>query len=95
MSFASTIAIASVQVTVRPVYPRRTTVVCHPGKRKNGIWGRPLPGDVVYYDLPPQVIIGLGTPPAGQKYVRVASDILLITIGTGMVLDAIQDLNRL
>ncbi len=66
-----------------------------PGQAKKWHLGRPLPGDVVYYDLPPQVIIGLGTPPAGQKYVRVASDFLLIPIGTVLVLDAIQDLNRL
>lgn len=65
-----------------------------PGLAKKWHLGRPLPGDVRYYDLPPQLIISLGTPPAGQKYVRVASDILLITVGSSMVLDAIQDLNR-
>jgi Ni/Co efflux regulator RcnB len=30
-------------------------------------------------------------PPAGYRYVRVAADILLIAIGTGMAIDAIQD----
>ena len=45
--------------------------------------------------LPSQVVISLGIPPEGQKYVRVATDILLITVGTGLVLDAIQDLNNL
>jgi Ni/Co efflux regulator RcnB len=33
-------------------------------------------------------------PPSGYRYVRVASDILLIAAGTGMVVDAIQDLGR-
>lgn len=66
-----------------------------PGLAKKWHLGRPLPSDVIYYDLPPYLIISLGVPPEGQKYVRIATDILLITVGTGMVLDAIQDLNRL
>ena len=37
-------------------------------------------------------MIRLGVPPAGYRYVRVASDILLISVGTSMVVDAIQDL---
>jgi Ni/Co efflux regulator RcnB len=49
----------------------------------------------VYYNLPPSITVQLGVPPAGQRYVRVASDILLIAIGTGMVIDGIQDLGRL
>jgi hypothetical protein len=32
--------------------------------------------------------------PSGHKYVRVASDILLIAIGSSMVVDAIEDLGR-
>jgi Ni/Co efflux regulator RcnB len=64
-----------------------------PGLAKQWHKGHRLPRDVVYYDLPPQLVISLGVPPAGQKYVRVAGDILLITVGTSMVLDAIQDLN--
>lgn len=66
-----------------------------PGQAKKWHTGRPLPRDVVYYDLPPQLVIKLGSPPAGHKYVRVASDILLIAVGTSMVVDAIQDLGRL
>lgn len=66
-----------------------------PGQAKKWHKGRPLPRDVVYYDLPPRLVVELGTPPAGHKFVRVASDILLIAIGTGMVVDAIDDLGRL
>ena len=66
-----------------------------PGQAKKWRYGHPLPSDVIYYDLPSQVVISLGIPPEGQKYVRVASDILLIAVGTGLVLDAIQDLNNL
>lgn len=66
-----------------------------PGQAKKWHKGRPLPRDVVYYDVPPQLVVRLGAPPAGHKYVRVASDILLIAVGTSMVVDAISDLGRM
>lgn len=66
-----------------------------PGLTKKWKKGHSLPRDVTYYDLPPQLVIRLGTPPAGHRYVRVASDILLIAVGTGMVIDAIEDLSRM
>ena len=65
------------------------------GQAKKWGLGQPLPRDVVWYPVPPAVVVQLGTPPAGYKYVRVAADILLITIGTSMVIDAIEDLARL
>jgi Ni/Co efflux regulator RcnB len=34
----------------------------------------------------------LGPPPPRHRYVRVAADILLIAIGTGLVIDSIEDL---
>jgi Ni/Co efflux regulator RcnB len=64
-----------------------------PGQARKWQVGRPLPHDVVYYDLPADVVVQLGTPPAGHRFVRVASDILLMAVGTGMVVDAIQDLS--
>jgi len=66
-----------------------------PGQAKKWHMGRPLPRDVVFYDLPPRLVVELGVPPSGHKFVRVASDILLIAIGTGMVVDAIDDLGRM
>lgn len=65
-----------------------------PGQARKWAIGRPLPRDVVYYNLPPSVVVQLGAPPAGHRYVRVASDILLIAIGTGMVIDGIENLGR-
>ncbi len=65
-----------------------------PGQARKWAMGRPLPGDVVYYPIEPGIQIRLGTPPAGYKFVRVASDILLIAVGSSMVIDAIQDLGR-
>jgi Ni/Co efflux regulator RcnB len=66
-----------------------------PGQAKKWSVGHRLPHDVVYYDLPPSIVIELGTPPVGYKYVRVAKDILLIAVGTSMVIDAIDDLGNL
>ena len=66
-----------------------------PGQAKKWHKGRPLPRDVIYYDLPRSVLIKLRLPPSGHKYVRVAADILLIAIGTGIVIDAIEDLGRI
>ncbi len=66
-----------------------------PGQAKKWRVGRPLPRDVVYYEVPRNLVVRLGPPPAGQKYIRVAADILLITVGTSMVVDALQDLGRM
>lgn len=65
-----------------------------PGQARKWALGRPLPRDVIYYDVPSGLVVKLGQPPAGHRYVRVATDILLIAIGTGMVVDAIEDLGR-
>ncbi len=66
-----------------------------PGQAKKWSIGRPLPRDVIYYDVPPELVVQIGSPPAGYRYARVATDILLIAVGTGMVIDAIQDLGRM
>jgi Ni/Co efflux regulator RcnB len=66
-----------------------------PGQAKKWAVGQPLPSDVRYYPVPQPVLLQLGAPPAGHKYVRVAADILLIAVGTGMIVDAIQDLGRM
>ena len=65
-----------------------------PGQAKKWQVGQPLPPTVTYYPVPEPLIVRLGPPPAGHKYVRVAADILLITVGTAIVVDAIQDLGR-
>jgi Ni/Co efflux regulator RcnB len=66
-----------------------------PGQAKKWEIGRPLPRDVIFHALPPRVVVELGAPPAGHRFVRVAADILLIAVGTGMVVDAIEDLGRM
>ena len=65
-----------------------------PGQAKKWQVGRPLPREVIYYNVPQPLVVQIGVPPRGYRYVRVATDILLIAIGTGMVIDAIDDLGR-
>lgn len=66
-----------------------------PGQAKKWAMGRPLGHDIIYYSLPPLWSARLGPPPTGHEYVRVASDILMIAIGTSMVVDAIEDLGSM
>ena len=65
-----------------------------PGHAKRWAVGQTLPRDVIFYDLPSAVVVQLGPPPVNHRFVRVANDILLIAVGTGMVVDAIQDLSN-
>jgi len=65
-----------------------------PGQAKKWQIGRPLPANVVYYEVPQSLVVQIGLPPSGYRYVRVASDVLMIAAGTGMIVDAIQDLRR-
>jgi Ni/Co efflux regulator RcnB len=66
-----------------------------PGQAKKWRVGYPLPQGVIYHPLPPHLISQLGIPRPGYRYVRVAADVLLIAAGTGLVIDAIQDLNAM
>lgn len=65
-----------------------------PGQARAWALGQPLPTGVVYYPVEPGISVRLGLPPEGYKYVRVASDILLVAVGSNMVIDAIKDLGR-
>ncbi len=65
-----------------------------PGQAKKWGIGQPLPREVVYYSVPQPLLVQLNPAPIGHRYVRVAADILLIAIGTGLVIDAIEDLSR-
>jgi Ni/Co efflux regulator RcnB len=79
---------------------------CPPGleKRRNGCeapgharqWrrGEPLPRGVEMRPVPRDLEVRIGPPPRGYRYVQAAGDILMIAIGTAVVVDAIQDINR-
>ncbi len=66
-----------------------------PGQAKKWRIGSRLPAGIEIHDLPRDLSIRIGVPPKGYKYVRVASDILLIAVGTSMVVDAIENLGGL
>jgi Ni/Co efflux regulator RcnB len=66
-----------------------------PGQARHWSIGRPLPRDQTWHELPPALVLELGPPPELHRYVRVGADILLIAIGSGLVIDAIEDLGRL
>lgn len=65
-----------------------------PGHAKKWQVGHTLPRDVIFYDVPQSLVVKIGLPRPGYRYVRVATDILLIAAGTGMVIDSIEDLGR-
>ena len=75
-----------------PGLARKDNGCMPPGQVKNWAVGQQLPRDAEFYSLPEALAMQLGQPPAGQRYVRAADDILLIESGTGLVIDAIPGL---
>ena len=81
------------------------TCALAPGKKNDGCvlpnqakkWqiGHQLPTGLVYSEVPPPIIIQLPPPRTGLRYVRIGTDILLISVRTEVVVDAIQDLGRM
>jgi Ni/Co efflux regulator RcnB len=58
-----------------------------PGQLKKWKRGEILPRDVPYFDLPSAILNELGRTPEGEKLVQVGTDLLLISIATGRILD--------
>jgi len=69
---------------------------CLPPGQAKKMWaiGQPLPREVYYEPLPPDLLGRLSPAPAGYQYVRVASDVLMLAVGTRMVMASIADLSR-
>lgn len=65
-----------------------------PGQAKKWQKGQPLAKDVKYYELPKELRGRLPVPPPNHRYVQVASDILVIAVGSSMVVDAMEDILR-
>jgi hypothetical protein len=67
---------------------------CMPPGQAKKLWaiGQPLPPGLTFHDLPPPLLAELGPPLPGYRYARVANDVLLLALGSGMVVDAITDL---
>jgi Ni/Co efflux regulator RcnB len=91
---------------VNDYYSKRYAKGCPPGlaKKNNGCqppgqakkWhmGQALPGNVRYYSVPQPLVQQLGQPPAGYRYVRVDSDILLMELIGRKVVSAIVNFGR-
>ena len=60
-----------------------------PGQAKKWNVGQRLPANVAYYAVPASLTVQFGPPPSGCRYVRVGSDILLISISNRVIIDAI------
>ena len=65
-----------------------------PGQAKKWEAGRRLPANVKYYQVPQPLVTQIGTPPAGHRYIRVGNDILLVSNGTGIIIDVIKNFGR-
>ena len=78
-----------------PGLARKNNGCMPPGQAKKWEIGRALTRDVIFHELPRQLIVDLGPPPSGYKYVRVAEDVLMIAVGTGMVMDAVKDIGKI
>ncbi len=70
---------------------------CLPPGQAKKLWviGQPLPANVVFYPLPPALVLQLTLAPSGYQYVRVANDILLMAVGTRLIAGALADLSSL
>lgn len=61
-----------------------------PGHARAYTVGQPL--RVAYYAVPQPVLVQLPPPPPGYRYVSANGDVLLVTIGTLVVVDALANL---
>lgn len=77
-----------------PGLAKKNSKCMPPGQARKWSRGKALPAGVEFHPLPRELSVRLPVPPAGHRYVQVASDILLIAVGSSMVIDAIEDLTR-
>lgn len=64
-----------------------------PGQAKAWMLGERLPADTPWYELRDWRRFGLPEPMEGSRYVRVGTDVLLVAIATGIVLEALGVIN--
>lgn len=64
-----------------------------PGQAKAWMLGERLPAKTPWYELRDWRRLGLPEPTEGSRYVRVGTDVLLVAIATGIVLEALGVIN--
>jgi len=78
---------------------------CPPGlaKKRNGclppgqakkryLVGQPLPPEIIFEEPPRDLVLRIGPPPTGYRYVMVDGDLIKLAVGTLLVADAIDGL---
>lgn len=58
-----------------------------PGQAKKWIIGQPLPANTAWYEIRDWDRYGLPEPRDGNRYIMIDSEVLLVAIATGIVLD--------
>jgi Ni/Co efflux regulator RcnB len=66
-----------------------------PGQaKKRYVIGHPLPHGIVVGELPVELSVRIGPPPAGYRYGILDGDLVKLAVGTMLVVDAIEGLVR-
>lgn len=73
-----------------PGLARKNNGCLPPGQARKFQVGQPLPSDVVWYTVPPAVVVRLPVVPPGYHYVRVGVDLVLLAKGSGVVVDVMM-----
>ena len=60
--------------------------------KKRYVVGQPLAREVVLVEPPPELVVRIGAPPPGYRYVVVDGDLVKLAVGTTLVVDAIRGL---
>jgi Ni/Co efflux regulator RcnB len=64
-----------------------------PGQaKKRYVIGHPLPSTVTIHELPRDLNLRLGPPPAGYRYGLLDGDLVKLAVGSALVVDAISSL---
>lgn len=64
-----------------------------PGQtKKRYVVGRPLPQTIAFEEPPSELMVRIGPPPSGYRYVILDGDLVKLAVGTLLVVDAIDGL---
>lgn len=73
-----------------PGLARKNNGCLPPGQARKFQVGQPLPSDVVWYTVPPAVVVRLPVVPPGYHYARIGVDLVLLAKGSGVVVDVMM-----
>lgn len=73
-----------------PGLARKNNGCMPPGQARKYAVGRRLPADVVLHPVPQPVVVQLPAVPPGYRYAQVGNDIVLLSPGSGLIVDIIS-----